>query len=223
MIFNEAKDFTNIFVDSADAGHARIIQHISQADILGLKGVWQLGGGSQSLEYLEAKFFPKRLPLQENHLSSSSQTTGMTYKHTLKTFQSLGRDDYVTVFDCLARHMIDRTPLPSFITRTRLSTLVHQAGSWTAQVLHHVMFWYGSHGLLGRMSNDPSCQWLDLLAAGPFALHSSPPSESLIHGNKPPREAARLFVHALFDQLRTDVGRQHVWGDDATVELVSFA
>ena len=160
--------------------------------------------------YLADRFFPK-VPLKENASSFYSSITTWTYHYRVEIFRSLRPFDYINVFARLAKYGLNGTPLPPLTDAAEISTRIYQAGFLTALTLPHVMFWYGSHNLLGRMSNDPSCQWHDLLAAGPFALRSFSPGGSLVHGDLEADEAAGQFVHALFDQMRSGVGLKDFW------------
>ena len=160
--------------------------------------------------YLADRFFPK-VPREENAFSVYSPITTWTYHHRVEIFRSLRCFDYINVFARLAKYGLNSTPLPPLIDTAQISTCIYQAGFLTALTLPHIMFWYGSHNLLGRMSNDPSCQWHDLLAAGPFTLRSFSPSGALIDGDLLPDKAAGRFIHALFDQMRSGVGLKDFW------------
>ena len=165
----------------------------------------------RAVQYLEARFIPEALPNDTNARDVYSAITTKTYHHRVEIFQNLQPFDYINVFNRLARYRLNGTPLPPLIHAAHISARVRQAGFLTAITLPHIIFWYGLHNLLGRMSNDPSCQWHELLAAGPFTSRSFSPGGSLVHGNMLPGEAARHFIHALFDQMRSGVGLEGFW------------
>ena len=188
-----------------------------------LKSLWSRASRTLDLEELEAMFFPKGASrIQRANLSSLSPVTGKTYTHSVKVLTTFDRGDYTRVFDCLAKYAIDQTPLPPSVTWNLLSTLARGCGLLTNDVLRHIMFWFDGHDLEGP-SKDTSYSWADLLSSRPFAKRASPNDGSLMHADKSPNEAARLFVQALFDKIRRADGLEHDWQNESATRLVRWS
>ena len=164
----------------------------------------------RAVRTLADRFFPE-VPRDEKGLFFYTPLMGKTHHYRVEIFQNLQLCDHCNVFNRLARRRRDGPPLPPFIDTAYISAQVHQAAFLTTITLPHIMCWYGSQNLLGRIFNDPSCQWHEVLADGPFMLRSFSPSGSLVHGNMQPGEAARHFIHALFDQIRSGVRVEASW------------
>lgn len=169
---------------------------------------------------MENHFFPKASPSDQIVFSSRSQVTSRTYKHSVKILRTLDPQEYTDIFDCLAQHALDRSPPPSPVTWNYLGALVRGVGLLTQDVLRHIVFWFEGHDVDETVLRTPSRSWSDLLAAGPFATRPSLNGGSLMHAGRSPDEAARLFIQALFDQIRAEF--QEDWKDEATKRMVSL-
>lgn len=211
-LFDQAKDFTNIFVDPRSPGHARILQQITRDDMTKLKVLWSGEDGTLSLDKVVSKFFPKPKRGDLIH-RSTSQVTKNTYVHSVALLTNLDPEDYIKAFDCLARYAVDQTPLPSFVNWEMLIKLAHEVGRVTKDVLRHIAFWFMGvdHAEVLLLSNAPVSPWSELLD---FQIFNN---GSLVHEDKTSSEAAQHFIQALFDQIR--VGFDD-WKDEAAKNLV---
>ena len=164
--------------------------------------------------------FPKASPSHQMVRVSTSQVTGRKYKHSVQVLRTLDPQEYMDIFHRLARHALDRIPPPSPVTWDYLAELAREAGLLTQHVLRHVVFWFEGHDIDEIALWTSSRSWSDLLGAGPFATRPSRNGGSLTHADRSPEEAARLFIQALFDQIR--VGFQNDWKDGAIKGMVSL-
>ena len=219
-LFDQAKDAISVFVDPHSPRHAHLIQQISFQDMTALQGLRAQSSGALSLKDVEHTFFPKASPSPHTVRSSTSQVTGKTYKHSVKILLTLDPQEYMNIFHRLARRALDRTPPPSPVTWNDLGKLALEVGLLTKDVLRHVAFWFAGHDIDETFLRTPSRSWSDLLGAGPFATRASRNGSSLTHADQSPDEAARLFIQALFDQIR--VGFERDWKDEATKEMVRW-
>ena len=101
-----------------------------------------------------------------------------------------------------------------------MGKLAREVGLLTNNVLRHVVFWFEGHDIDETALWTSSRLWSDLLGAGPFATRPSRNGGSLMHADRSPDEAARLFIQALFDQIQA--GYQNDWTDKATKEMVTL-
>ena len=217
-LFDQAKEFTNIFVDPHTPGHARVLQHIAQHDIMKLKALWSDESGTLSLDNVVALFFPKSNRNQRIHRSFLSHVTGTRYTHSVRMLTTMAARDYTTMFDCLAKYAIDRTPLPPSVHWDLLTKLANGSGLLTNDVLRHVLFWFG--GLETAEDGTPLNSWVDRLSAGPFATRASVNGGVSMCADKSSGEAARIFVQALFDKIRGADDIEHDWENEAAKQLV---
>ena len=196
------------------------MQDISYNDMTKLKGLWSRDSGTLSLGDVEALFFPKASRTQRINRSSSSQVTGKTYSHIVKVLGQMDPGDYVKTFDRLARYAVDQTRLPPSVYWDLLVKVAFGSGLLTNGVLRHIMFWFKGHDLAEGPVETQVYTWTDLLKVGPFATRASVDSDMMIHADKSPDEAARLFIQALFDKIRGTDGVEHDWDTEAVKTLV---
>ena len=185
-----------------------------------LKDLWGRENGRLTLDTLEKKFFPRASQTQRVNRISTSQVTGKTYTYSVKVLRALDNEEYTELFDCLARRAMttDQTPLPPPVNWDVLSKLIREVGVLTNAVLRHIIFWFEGFYLADDSPQTPSRSWSDLLATGPFVTREFLDSGSSMHADKPPDEAARLFIQALFDQIRDK--SEHGWNDETVKKLV---
>lgn len=220
MLFDQAKDFTHVFVDPHSPGHGRILQQISSFDMGKLKVLWSGEGGTLSLDKVISKFFPKPKRGDLGH-RSFSEVTKKSYLHSVTILTKLDPGDYVKAFDSLARYAIDQIPLPPFVNWEMLIKLAHEAGRVTKDVLRHIVFWFEGEDHVDTLSllTAPVFSWPDLLSAKLFAERAPLNSGPLMHEDKSADELASHFVQALFDQIRA--GFELDWKDEAAKNLAS--
>ena len=182
-----------------------------------LQGLWDKRSGTLSLKAVEDTLFPTASSSRIVR-TSTSQVTGRTYKYSVTVLRTLDPQEYMDIFHRLARYALDQTPPPPPVTWNSLGKLAREVGLLTKNVLRHVVFWFKGYDIEETALWTLSRSWSDLLATGPFATRPSRDGASLTHVDRSPDDAARLFVQALFDQIRA--GFQNDWKDKPTKGMV---
>lgn len=218
ILFDQTKEFTNIFVNPHTPGHARVLQHIIQHDMMKLKALWSDESGTLSLDNVVALFFSKSNQNQRIHRSSLSHVTGTRYTHSIRMLTTMAAGDYTTMFDCLARYAIDWTPFSSSVHWDLLTKLTHRSRLLTNDVLRHVLFWFG--GLETAKDGTLLNSWANRLSVELFATRASVNGGVSMCADKFSGEAAQIFVQALFDKIHGADDIEHVWENEAAKQLV---
>ena len=231
-LFQKAKALTGILFAPAGPASSHAAQVIGLTDLHELKKLCRGENGRLDLPLLQDLFFPtvkasKKSQIQQQIYDTYSSVMAKHYQHGRSTgfMKECEAQYWGQVFDCLARHAKNGTPLAHEFDCLTFTNLASTSGKVTGGILSHIMFWFNDLNDSKRQLDHQSQPWTDLLGATPFSYrHGSsddvtegadePPEEALLeHVDKPSAEATKLFVQALFDLTRRFDRNVNDWKD----------
>ena len=205
-LLQKAKALTGTLVGPSSPAATDAAQRIRLKDLLELEKLCGAEDGTLDLRGLEDLVFPAVKPPKKSPKPPewTSPVTGHRYQYGRgSSFMNECDTTYrCQVFDSLATHAQNRTPIAQTLECLNLTNLASTSGTLTSHILRHVMFWFQPSDGDESRADDISRPWTDYLGGGVLRYRDHLHVDGLEGADVSPTEAAQLLVQALFDMTR---------------------
>ena len=205
-LLQEAKALTGTLIGPSSPAATDAAQRIRLKDLLELEKLCGAEDGSLDLRGLEDLVFPAMKPPKKSPKPPewTSPVTGHRYQYGRgSSFMNECDTTYrCQVFECLATHALNRTPIAQTLECLNLANLAPTSGRLTGNILRHVMFWFQPLDDHESRADDLSRPWTDHLKEVVFRHQDRLNVDGLERADEIPEKAAQILVQALFDMTR---------------------